>query len=72
VAGIVSPKPKPSDPKTAGGRDRADYCKFKIIIRQNANSWRWDFEEARDGKLENWESKPANDKWNFDPDDITK
>jgi hypothetical protein len=35
----------------------------------NANSWNWLPSEAKDGNLDNWESRSANDKWNFNPDD---
>lgn len=47
----------------------ADFCKFKVKLVLSSSAWTWLPTEARDGFLANWESKPANDKWNFDPDD---
>ena len=47
----------------------ADFCRFKVKINMNANSWTWIYADAKDGNLINWESRPANDKWNFNPDD---
>lgn len=40
--------------------------------QQNATAWGWEFQEAKDGKLDGWEGRGVNDKWNFENDEDSK
>jgi hypothetical protein len=65
-AGPISPKTDAATNIT--GKDMADWCKFKIQLKQNGDTWTYEVKDKKDGKLSNWKDKGANDKWNFEDD----
>jgi hypothetical protein len=66
-AGVVSPKADPA--KNITGLDRADYCRFRVQMKEAPEApWKFVVQDTKDGRLDGWAGRGANDKWNFDND----
>jgi hypothetical protein len=66
-AGPVSPKADAT--KNITGVDRADWCRFRVQVKEGPEApWKFVVQDSKDGKLDGWAAKGANDKWNFEED----
>ena len=67
AVGPISPRANATANIT--GFDRADYCRFRVQLKEAPEApWRNVIQDTKDGRLDGFFARGANDKWNFDED----